>query len=72
MRVVGWGKSLTLRLFRAMVDRLGHSKGDTIVVPTADGEALVIARKQALARLRAFRGVMPAAFRFDRDEANVR
>jgi formylmethanofuran dehydrogenase subunit D len=55
-----------------MVDRLGLKKGDTIVVPTADGEARVAAREQALARLRAFRGLMPATFHFDRDEANVR
>ncbi|MEG3147221.1 AbrB family transcriptional regulator [Sphingomonas sp. RT2P30] len=72
MRVVGWGKSLTLRLSRAMVDRLGLRRGDAIVVPTADGAARAVAREQALARLRAFRGLMPAAFRFDRDEANVR
>ncbi len=72
MRVIGWGKSLTVHLSRAMVDRLGFIKGDAVVVPTADGEACVIAREQALARLRAFRGLMPPAFRFDRDEASVR
>jgi antitoxin MazE len=50
--------------------------GDDIAIHIADSRTLGIARKPGrdglLKRLRAFRGRLPADFKFDRDEANAR
>jgi hypothetical protein len=47
-----------------------------IEIHVADSRELAIARKpgreELLKRLRAFRGRLPADFKFDRDQANVR
>lgn len=76
MQVARWGNSLAVRLPKALVDRLGLKEGDDVEVRAAEDHALEVAltvtREQALARLRSFRGLMPADFRFDRDEANAR
>jgi len=76
MQIARWGNSLAVRLPKALVDRLGLKEGDDIELRAAEGDALEIARtvtrEQALERLRSFRGLMPADFRFDRDEANAR
>jgi len=51
-------------------------EGDQIELRAADDRALEITqtgtRDEALARLRSFRGLMPAGFRFDRSDANTR
>ncbi|RWK40043.1 MAG: AbrB family transcriptional regulator, partial [Mesorhizobium sp.] len=51
-------------------------EGDEIEIHVADARQLGVARKPAreelLKRLRAFRGRLPADFKFDRDEANAR
>jgi hypothetical protein len=50
--------------------------GDDIEIRTADLRELQASRKlgrnELLKRLRAFRGRLPADFKFDRDEANTR
>ena len=76
MQVAKWGNSLAIRLPAALVEALELKAGDDIEIHAADSRAFGIARKpgrdELLKRLRAFRGRLPADFKFDRDEANAR
>ena len=76
MLVAKWGNSLAIRLPAAVVAALGLKEGDEIEIHVADERQLTVARKpgraELLNRLRAFRGRLPADFKFDRDEANAR
>ena len=76
MQVAKWGNSLAIRLPAAVVEALQLKEGDDIELHVAGARAWGVARKpsreQLLERLRAFRGKLPADFRFDRDEANAR
>jgi antitoxin MazE len=76
MQVAKWGNSLAVRLPRAVVEALKLKEGDEIEIHVADAREFGIARKpdrkELLERLRAFRGRLPADFKFDRDEANAR
>ncbi len=76
MQVAKWGNSLAVRLPAALVEALQLKEGDEIEIQVADERVFAVARKPGkedwLKRLRAFRGRLPADFRFDRDEANAR
>jgi antitoxin MazE len=76
MQIAKWGNSLAVRLPAAVVEALELKVGDEIEIHVADAGALGVARKPGrealLKRLRAFRGRLPADFKFDRDEANGR
>lgn len=76
MRVAKWGNSLGVRLPAAVVEALELRQGDEIEIHVADARSFGAARKpgrdELLTRLRAFRGRLPADFKFDRDEANAR
>jgi len=76
MQVAKWGNSLAVRLPAVVVDALDLKEGDEIEIHVAGGRQFGIARKpgraELLKRLRAFRGRLPADFKFDRDEANAR
>lgn len=76
MQVAKWGNSLAVRLPAALVEALQLKEGDDIEIHVADEQVFAIARKPSkedwLKRLRAFRGRLPADFKFDRDEANAR
>lgn len=76
MRVAKWGNSLALRLPAVVVEALKLKEGDEIEVHVADARRLLVARKpgreELLKGLRRFRGLLPADFKFDRDEANAR
>jgi antitoxin MazE len=76
MLVAKWGNSLAVRLPAAVVEALGLKEGDEVEIHVADRRTFGVARKpgrdELLKRLRAFRGRLPADFRFDRDEANAR
>jgi antitoxin MazE len=76
MQVAKWGNSLAVRLPAAVVEALKLREGDEIEIHIADGRLFGVARKpgraELLKRLRAFRGRLPADFKFDRDEANAR
>lgn len=76
MQVAKWGNSLAIRLPATVVEALGLKEGDDIEVHVADDRFFGIARKpgreELVQRLRAFRGRLPADFRFDREEANAR
>jgi antitoxin MazE len=76
MQVAKWGNSLAIRLPAAVVAALELREGDEIEIHVVDERELAVARKpgrtELLKRLRAFRGRLPADFKFDRDEANAR
>ena len=76
MQVAKWGNSLAIRLPKAVVEALELKEGDDIEVRVLDARALAVARtpdrQQLLDRLDAFRGLLPADWKFDRDEANAR
>ncbi len=76
MRVAKWGNSLAVRLPASVVELLELKEGDEIEIRAADKRQLSIAhkpgREELLKRLHAFRGWLPADFKFDRDEANAR
>jgi antitoxin MazE len=77
MQVSKWGNSLAIRLPAAVVDVLGLKEGDDIDVQVAGARALDIRPfttrdAEVLARLRAYRGSLPADFKFDRLQANER
>ncbi len=77
MQVSKWGNSLAIRLPAAVVEVLGLKEGDRVEIVVAGSRKLDVGRaddgdRRALARLRKYRGRMPADFRFDRLEANER
>jgi antitoxin MazE len=76
MQVAKWGNSLAVRLPAVVVEALGLREGDEIEIHVADRRQFGVARKpgrdELMKRLRTFRGRLPADFKFDRDEANVR
>lgn len=76
MQVAKWGNSLAIRLPAAVVEALNLKDGDDIEIYVADARELAVSRKpgreELLKRLRAFRGRLPADFKFDREETNAR
>lgn len=76
MHVAKWGNSLAVRLPAAVVEALNLREGDDIEIHVAGERSMGIARKpgrdELIERLRAFRGRIPADFRFDRETANAR
>ena len=76
MQVAKWGNSLAVRIPAAVVDAMKLKEGDEIEIQVAGVGAFALARKpgtaELLARLRKFRGRLPADFRFDRLEAHER
>ena len=76
MQVAKWGNSLAVRLPAAVVDALGLKAGDQVEVQVAGKHAFEVSKapgtRALLARLRKYRGRLPATFKFDRLEANER
>ncbi len=76
MQVAKWGNSLAVRLPASVVEALQLKEGDEIEIYLSDERGFGVARKPSkddwLNWLRAFRGRLPADFKFDRDEANAR
>ena len=76
MQVARWGNSLAVRLPATIIEALGLREGDDIAFHVADPHNFGIVRKprrdEMLERLRAFRGRLPADFKFDREEVNGR
>ncbi len=72
MQVSRWGNSLALRLPVAVVDALDLKEGERIEVHVVGKRSLEVAKKPAdralVARLRKFRGRLPADFKWDRLE----
>ena len=76
MLVAKWGNSLAVRLPAAVVEALELKEGDDIEIFVAGDRRFAVSRKpgreELLKRLRAFRGRLPADFKFDREEVNAR
>jgi antitoxin MazE len=76
MQVSKWGNSLAVRLPAAVVDALALKEGDQVELQVAGKRAFQVAKapeaRELLARLRKYRGRLPATFKFDRLEANER
>ena len=76
MRVAKWGNSLAVRLPRAVVEVLALREGDDVDVRVEGDRTFTVSRKPSpedmLARLRRYRGTLPADFHFDRDSAHER
>ena len=76
MRIEKWGNGLAVRLPAAVIEALELKEGDDIEIRIAGRRELEASRQpdreELLKRLRAFRGRLPAGFKFDRDEANAR
>jgi antitoxin MazE len=76
MQVSKWGNSLAIRLPASIVEALELRPGDDIEVVVSDERVFQIRKKpgrnEVLAKLRKFRGKLPADFVFDRDDANAR
>jgi antitoxin MazE len=76
VHIAKWGNSLAVRLPASVVDALELKEGDDIEIHVAGEREFGVSREpgreELLGRLRAFRGRLPADFKFDRDEANAR
>jgi antitoxin MazE len=78
MRVSKWGNSLAVRLPAEVVETLGLKEGDQVDfnADPANTYSLALIRRmtkeEALAKLRSLKGLVPADFKFNRDEANER
>ncbi|HET6469233.1 MAG TPA: AbrB/MazE/SpoVT family DNA-binding domain-containing protein [Geminicoccaceae bacterium] len=74
MQVAKWGNSLAVRLPAAVVEALGLREGDEIEIEVAGARSFEVRKapgtREVLARLRTYRGRLPAGFRFDRLDAN--
>ena len=71
-----WGNSLAVRLPRALVGELGVSEGSAVRLTLGASGVLDIARELTLSELleaiKSLRGLIPADYKFDREEANAR
>jgi antitoxin MazE len=76
MRVARWGNGLAVRLPAVVVEALGLKEGDEVDVHVLGARSFGVAKiagaRQLLARLRKYRGRLPASFKFDRLEAGER
>ncbi len=76
MQVSKWGNSLAVRLPASVVEVLGLREGDDIEIHVVGTRVLEIIKtpdaRSVLARLRKYRGRLPADFKFDRLEAHER
>ena len=76
MHVAKWGNSLAIRIPASVVEALELKAGDDVEVKVTGRWEFRVSRKlsreEALAGLRAMRGLVPADFVFDREEANAR
>jgi len=76
MQVAKWDNSLAVRLPAAVVEVLDLKEGDDIEIHVTGSRNLEISKtpevREILARLRKYRGKLPADFKFDRIEAHER
>lgn len=80
MKVSKWGNSLAVRLPTAVVDKLDLKEGDEIDLHRESDGTFAVERTatrrevmdRVIDRMRAYRGSLPADYKFDREEANER
>jgi len=76
MYVSKWGNSLAVRLPASVVKVLELEEGDDIEITVTGNKSFAVEKKplskDVLARLRKYRGKLPADFKFDRIETHER
>lgn len=76
MQVAKWGNSLAVRLPAAVVEALELKPGDDIDIHIKGDRSFAVEKRPGardlLARLRKYRGRLPADFKFDRADVNER
>jgi antitoxin MazE len=76
MRVSKWGNSLAVRLPNTVVKALELHEGDEIELHAVSYRDFDVVRRptqrELVEQLRKYRGLLPADFKFDREEANAR
>ncbi|MFT5396883.1 MAG: antitoxin MazE [Gammaproteobacteria bacterium] len=76
MQISKWGNSLAVRLPAVIVEALNLKEGDDIEIDVVTAKHFEISKsvesRELLARLRKYRGRLPADFKFSRLEANDR
>ncbi|QXX76188.1 AbrB/MazE/SpoVT family DNA-binding domain-containing protein [Methylovirgula sp. HY1] len=76
MQVAKWGNSLAVRLPKSVVEALQLKEGDEITIELVGAHSFEVEKTPTaddlIARLRKYRGRLPADFRFDRLEAHER
>lgn len=76
MQVAKWGNSLAVRLPKALVEKMGLKLGDEVSISSSNDRALEVTkadqRRAAFERMKAAAIILPADYRFDRDDANAR
>ena len=76
MKIAKWGNSLAVRIPKDVAEALGFKEGDEVTVRAAWNDTMQVGRtmtrEEAIEGLRKYRGLLPADFKFDRDEANAR
>jgi antitoxin MazE len=77
MRISKWGNSLAVRIPVAVARAMNLKEGDEVEIarPANSSRAntmTVDERREILEQLHSFRGLLPADFKFDREEANAR
>lgn len=76
MKVAKWGNSLAIRIPKDVERALELKEGDEVELSRAGVSKLEIARierrEKALAAIRESNWILPADYKFDRDEANAR
>ena len=76
MLIAKWGNSLAVRLPALVVEAMNLKVGDEIEIHAVGERSFEVERRTApqelLARLRQYRGRLPADFKFDRLEAHER
>lgn len=76
MKVAKWGNSLAIRIPKDVAEALELKEGDEVELSPSDkpviGIARQMSRKEAIERLKRFRGLLPAGYKFDRNDAYAR
>lgn len=76
MQISKWGNSLAVRLPATVVEALALKEGDDIEIHVESARSFAIKKspntREQLKQLHKYRGRLPADFKFDRFEANVR
>ena len=76
MRISKWGNSLAVRLPNTVVKALELREGDEIELHAVGYRDFDVVRRptprELVEQLRKYRGLLPADFKFDREEANAR
>lgn len=76
MHLAKWGNSYAIRIPRDLVEKLDVELGDELVALISYDGSLRITRKltreEVIEDLKRFEGLVPADFKFDREEANAR